>query len=138
MNNSDEGRLRESPRERFGAAENMFDMADALRKLRAENAPARLGHREITLDQNGPVTLMLFSFEAGGILKDHKANGVVTIQALEGEVIVRTETEEYRLSPHQMVMFAPNVTHSVEADRLSALLLTVCLLNNMTDHQGIT
>jgi quercetin dioxygenase-like cupin family protein len=126
----DEERLRESPRERFGSAENMFDMAEALRKLRAEASPERAGHKQITLDQYGPVTLMLLSFEAGGALKDHRAGGVVTIHALEGEVTVRTETQEYQLSPKMLVMLAPNVKHSVEAAKTSAILLSVCLVNS--------
>jgi quercetin dioxygenase-like cupin family protein len=131
MNNPppEEQRLRESPRERFGAAENKFDIPEALRKLRTEDTPARFGHRQITLDQYGPVTLVLFSFEPGGVLKDHRAAGVVTIHALEGEVTVRTEAQQYQLSPKMLVMLAPNVKHSVEAAQQSAVLLTVCLIN---------
>jgi quercetin dioxygenase-like cupin family protein len=127
---SEEERLRESPKMRFGAAENMFDMQDALRKLRHEDSPERAGHKQITLDQYGPVTMVLFAFDAGGALKDHKAAGVVTIQALEGELIVRTEAHEYKLRPNMMVMLSPNVRHSVEAVKQSAMLLTVCLLNS--------
>ncbi|MEO8285200.1 MAG: hypothetical protein ABI670_02050 [Chloroflexota bacterium] len=129
-NTPEEERLRAHPKERFGSAENMLDMDEALRKLQAEDTPTRSGHRQITLDQFGPVTLVLFSFEAGGILKDHRASGVVTIQAIEGELIVRTDEQEHKLSPRTMVMLVPDVRHSVEAVTASAMLLTVCLVNS--------
>ena len=126
----DEERLRESPRERFGSAENMFDMAEALRKLRGEASPERAGHKQITLDQYGPVTVVLFAFDEGGSLKDHKAAGVVTIQVLEGDLTVRTDAQEYKLGPKTMVMLSPNVRHSLDANTACAVLLTVCLVNS--------
>jgi len=130
MSDTPDERLRESPRERFGSAENMFDMAEALRKLRGEASPERAGHKQITLDQYGPVTVVLFAFDEGGSLKDHKAAGVVTIQALEGEVTVRTDAQEYKLGPKMMVMLSPNVRHSLDANTACAILLTVCLVNS--------
>jgi quercetin dioxygenase-like cupin family protein len=130
MSDTPDERLRESPRERFGSAENMFDMAEALRKLRGEASPERAGHKQITLDQYGPVTVVLFAFDEGGSLKDHKAAGVVTIQALEGEVTVHTDAQEYKLGPKMMVMLSPNVRHSLDANTACAILLTVCLVNS--------
>ena len=74
--------------------------------------------------------MVLFAFDEGGSLKDHKAAGVVTIQALEGELTVRTDAQEYKLGPKMMVMLSPNVRHSLEASKTSAVLLTVCLVNS--------
>lgn len=126
---NEEDRLRARPKERFGSQENMIDLPDAIRKLREEAATARHGHRQITLDQWGPVTLVLFAFDEGGDLVDHQAAGVVTIQALEGELIVRTDEKEYRLSTNMMVVLAPNVRHSVQAAQASAMLLAVYLVS---------
>ena len=74
--------------------------------------------------------MVLFAFDEGGSLKDHKAAGVVTIQALEGEVTVRTDAQEYKLGPKMMVMLSPNVRHSLDANTACAVLLTVCLVNS--------
>lgn len=125
----EENRLRPRPRERFGSQENMIDLLEAIQQLRVEDTAPRQGHRQITLDQWGPVTLVLFVFEEGGSLDDHKAAGVVTIHALEGELAVRTECEEYKLLPNMMVVLAPNVRHSVLAAQESVMLLTVALIS---------
>jgi quercetin dioxygenase-like cupin family protein len=58
---------------------------------------------------------------------------VVTIQALQGELSIRSEDEEYKLLPNMMVVFAPNVRHSVLAVKASAMLLSVCLINNAAE-----
>ncbi len=126
----EENRLRVKPEERFGYHETLIDLPGALRELRAEASVTRHGHKQITVDQWGPLTLVLFAFEEGGSLDDHKAAGVVTIQALEGELAVRTEAGEYRLLPNMMVVLAPNVRHSVVAAQESAMLLSVCLMTD--------
>ncbi len=123
----EEDRLRARPKERFGAPENVINIPNAIRELRAEATATRQGHRQITLNQCGPVTLVLFAFQEGGSLNDHKAAGVVTIQALQGELSIRSEDGEYKLLPNMMVVFAPNVHHSVLAVKASAMLLSVCL-----------
>lgn len=124
---TEETESRETPQERFAAPEHMIDLAQAISALRNETSPIRSGHRQITLYHQRPVTLVLFAFEERGKLDDHKAAGVVTIQAVEGELTVRTEAQEYKLAPGMMVVLAPNVRHSVHATRPSAMLLTVCL-----------
>ncbi len=124
---TEERQPREHPEERFAAPEQMFDMAQAINALRNEASPIRRGHRQITLYHQRPVTLVLFAFEEGGKLDDHKAAGVVTIHALEGELTVRTEGHEHKLAPGMMVVLAPNVRHSVHAIKPAAMLLTVCL-----------
>ncbi len=128
--NSPGERLRARPEERFGSPVNMISLPEALQKLRGEATPVRQGHRQITLDQLGPMTLVLFAFEEGGTLHNHKAAGVVTIQAIEGELTIRSEDGEYTLSPNMVVVIAPNIRHSVSAAQAGAMLLTVYLVPN--------
>jgi quercetin dioxygenase-like cupin family protein len=124
----EETRLRPHPAERFGKPIKLLDLPAEIRRLRAEAAPVRHGHRQIALDRHGPVTLVLFAFEEGGSLRDHRADGVVVIHALEGNLVVRAEGEEYELRSDMAVMLAPGVPHSVEARQASTMLLTVCLV----------
>ncbi len=120
---------REPPQERFAAPEHLINLAQAISTLRSETSPTRQGHKQITLYHQRAVTHVLFAFEDGGKLDDHKAAGLVTIHALEGELIIRAEAQEYKLTPGMMLILAPNVRHSVHATRLSAMLLIVCLIH---------
>ncbi|MEO7520240.1 MAG: hypothetical protein ABIW79_00350, partial [Gemmatimonas sp.] len=65
-------------------------MRDTLRALRAEDGPGAGGHRQITLLHEGPVRLVLFAFDAGGHMPEHRAPGWVTIQVVRGALQVRT------------------------------------------------
>jgi hypothetical protein len=55
------------------------DLAATAAALRAEPHSPVSGHRQIAVYRNGPVTLVSFLFEPGGIMKEHRTDGVVTI-----------------------------------------------------------
>ncbi len=123
---SDE-RLRPPPIERFAGDSHLFSLFDALRDLRAEDHPARQGHRQITLLHRGPVTQVLFSFEAGGQLDRHSTPGLVTIHVLEGRLNVGADGSDHELGAGDVLILDADVPHDVRASEQSAMLLTVAL-----------
>ncbi len=129
-----ENRLREHPSERFAAAQHYFDLNEIGDQLQSEAHPSRHGHRQIAVysHSHGAVTMVLFDFEAGGGLKDHSANGLVTIQVLQGAITVGTAQENYELSSGGMVVLNPNIVHSVQSKAASRMLLTV----HLSDEKG--
>lgn len=122
---SPEERLRERPDERFAASQQLLDLHTMLKELRGEPHEAQHGHRQITVYHHERIAIVLFSFEEGGQLAEHKANGTVAIQALEGRLKVQAGEESYDLLPGMVVLLSPNVRHSVTALEQSALLLTI-------------
>lgn len=120
-------RLRTPPAERFAGSKHLFSLSDALAELRAEDHPARSGHRQVTLLQRGAVTQVLFSFDPGGHLQEHSASGLVTIHALEGVVRVEAEGVDHELTAGSVLILDPDVPHDVRASERSAMLLTVHL-----------
>jgi quercetin dioxygenase-like cupin family protein len=121
------GRLREPPSARFAGTQHRFSLGQVLAELRQEGHPARSGHRQITLLQRGPVTQVLFSFDAGGRIEEHSAPGLVTIHALEGGLEVTAEGVAHRLGGGDVLILDAHVPHDVEAPVPSAMLLTVHL-----------
>jgi quercetin dioxygenase-like cupin family protein len=122
-----EERLRPHPSERFAGTSRAFDLEEVLRELRAEPHPGKDGHRQITLFQRPPVTQVLFSFTAGGELREHSAPGLVTIHVLEGRLEVHADGEDHSLPGGNMLVLNPGVPHDVRAPETSAMLLTVHL-----------
>ena len=122
-----EHRLREAPSARFAGKEHFFDLNAQSAALKSENSTPQHGHRQIALYQRGAVTMVLFVFEAGGEMKDHSANGLVTIQALEGALEVGTAEQTYELSAGNIVVLNPRIVHNVKAREASRMLLTVHL-----------
>jgi quercetin dioxygenase-like cupin family protein len=118
-------RLRPHPEERFLPPAQAFDLEQAARALRAEPHAAVEGHRQIAVFRRGPVTLLLFAFDADGVLKEHRTEGVVTIQALTGRLVVVVDEEAYDLTAGRLLALAPGIPHTVRALEPSDLLLTV-------------
>jgi quercetin dioxygenase-like cupin family protein len=133
---STENRLREAPAERFAAPEHLFDLNALGEQLRGEPRGARDGHRQMTIYRHGAVTMVLFDFEAGGQLHDHKANGLVTIHALQGALSVRTPQETYELASGVLVVLKPGIPHSVQAREAARMLLTVHLEGGKEDRDA--
>jgi len=124
-------RLRPHPQERFGAPAQVFDLTHSAQELRAEPHPAIDGHRQIALFRRGPVTLVQFVFEPGGVLPEHSADGVVTMHVLAGRLVIIAEDEAHTLGPGELVALAPGVPHTVRAEIASEMLLTVHRMADM-------
>lgn len=120
-------RLRPPPSERFAGAEHRVDLASALESLRREPHDAKDKHRQITLFHKGPLRLILFAFEAGGGLPEHRAPGYIVIHTLRGRIQVKTLNESYELPTGQILMLDPEVVHDVTAAEQSDMLLTISI-----------
>jgi quercetin dioxygenase-like cupin family protein len=118
-------RRRPHPSDRLGGAERALDVHAALRALRAEVAPGAKGHRQITLLHHGPVRLVLFAFDAGGRMPEHRAPGWVTIQLLRGSLHVQTPDARHLLTDGQILALAPDMPHDVHATEEADMLLGV-------------
>jgi quercetin dioxygenase-like cupin family protein len=118
-------RLRQHPQDRLFASVQIVDLTSVAIQLTAEPHDSIAGHRQIAVFRHGPVTVLLFSFQAEGLLKEHQTDGVVTIQSLAGRLAVLAEDKVMELGPGQLLALAPRVRHTVRALEASRMLLTV-------------
>lgn len=133
MQDPEENRLRTPPVERFAGTEALIDLDLVFGKLAAEAHEGNRGHRQITVFKRGAMTMIAFLFEREGVMPEHSTRGLVTIQVLEGELLIDTPGEQYRLEERMCVVLSPDIPHSVEAVKPSKMLLTVHLEES---HQG--
>jgi len=120
-------RLRQHPEERFRAPQHLVDLNQVAATLEAEPLAGKRLHRQETLYRRHPITVALFLFEPGAQLPPHVAEGVVTVQVLEGQLNMTVENEQRTLSAGQILIMAPGVKHDVRAEQKARMLLTVCL-----------
>ena len=125
----DSDRLRPHPGDRLDPTQQFMDLAATATALAAEAHPAVDGHRQMTLFRRGPVTLIEFVFAPGGHLKEHQADGVVTLHALSGRLGVAVDGTTHELNAGQLLALGPKILHSVTAVAASTMLLTV--------HRGV-
>lgn len=127
MSKDREDRLREHPRERFAPSERIIDLHEVFDQLAEESHEPIDGHRQMTIDREGPLTLIAFHFEQDATLPNHVVDGAVEIQVLEGSMSVDTEERGFNLEAFQMLTLDPGVPHSLRANEESRVLVTVFL-----------
>jgi quercetin dioxygenase-like cupin family protein len=120
-----EKRRRPHPSDRLSGAERAIDLPASLRALRAEARSGPNGHQQITLLHHGPIRLVLFAFDAGGRIPEHRVPGWITIHVLRGSLHVRTPDTDHALAAGQILSLAPDVAHDVDATEATDMLLGV-------------
>lgn len=123
---TEDDRLREPPRVRLSGTSQHVDLAHEVAALRAEPHDGTAGHRQIALVRSGAMTVILFVFEDGGHLPDHRAPGNILIHVLAGRLEVTLEHDSVELVRGQFLSLAPNQPHAVRALERSEMLLTIC------------
>jgi quercetin dioxygenase-like cupin family protein len=86
---------------------------------------ARSGRSARTLVKDGPLRLTLIALAAGGNMPSHRAEGPVTIQLIEGDVVFDVAEREYPLVPGEVLVLASGVQHGVRSTGGCVFLLTV-------------
>jgi quercetin dioxygenase-like cupin family protein len=122
-----EERLRPPPAARSRGPELPLDLSATARALREEAHPSKDGHRQIGLLHREHLRVVLFAFDRGGWLREHRAPGLVTIHALTGRLRVVTPTTTHELASGQLLVLERDVPHDVEALDQADMLLTVHL-----------
>ena len=85
--------------------------------------PSGLGHT--TALTHPDVRVVILTFTAGHLLKEHSAPFPLIMQALDGELIVRADQQETRLVPGALLRLDAALPHEVEATTDSRLMLTL-------------
>lgn len=105
------------------AAVHQLDLEAAADRL-AQSLPGHSRQAE-SLAREAGVSVIMMAMEAGNKLKEHAAEGVVTLQLLRGRVSLSSSGETFQLRPGHMLLFQPGVQHDVHAEEQSVFLLTV-------------
>ena len=129
---SNAGAERVPPQERFAHDILKFDLRAVAAKLAGEHNATNRGHRQIALYKLKQVTAALFCFDKGGSMPQHKADGTVLIQVIEGNITLKVGGEDVTLDAGGLLVLAPGTLHEVLANEETIMLLTVCLRAGLT------
>ncbi len=139
-------RLREAPAKRFSGPQHAFDLLQMSAHLLNEEHASVSGHRQMTIFRHDATSIVLFAFEGGGKMADHRANGLVTIHVIDGALVVEALNrtvegedsgwQKYELNADHILVLSPGVLHNVTANQTSRMLLTVHLESTNAPHEA--
>jgi quercetin dioxygenase-like cupin family protein len=101
-----------------------LDLASELGSSR-QHKPWQSGLYSKLLLKADDLRLLLIAMETGAKLKEHHADGTVSIHALEGTLSIHVQGQAQDLRAGQILTLAPGIKHDVEAREDSAVLLTI-------------
>ncbi|HZQ34757.1 MAG TPA: cupin domain-containing protein [Dehalococcoidia bacterium] len=100
-------------------------LADELRTLHQEPAWQRGERAARTLVKQGDLRVVLTAMRSGTSLKEHSAEGALTIYCVDGRMQVSAAGCTLDLQPGDLIALDGGVQHSVDATLDCAFLLTI-------------
>lgn len=102
-----------------------FDLTEATDALRREDAWNRGDRNARTLIEEPGLRVVLTVLRAGAKIREHRTDGWVLVQSLEGSLAVGSPAASADLAAGGLVSLQPGVPHEVSASTQSAFLLTI-------------
>lgn len=103
----------------------VFDLEEERERTADPALLERSGRNARTLLKNGALRATLVVLHAGGELSEHRAEGPITVQPLEGRIRFEVKGQTHELQPGQMLSLGGGVPHAVRSDDGATFLLTV-------------
>ena len=101
-----------------------IDLAQEMKDTE-QKRPWTAGHYAKTLFKKSDFRMLLIVMDQGAVLKEHHADGTISVQVLKGSIEFRTQGESRRLGTNGILMLGASIKHEVEAREPSAFLLTI-------------
>ncbi len=90
-----------------------------------QKKPWPSGHYAKTLFKKHDFRIVLIAMEKAARMKEHHADGTISIQVLKGHIRVSTKDHPHDLRVGNLFTLAASIRHDVEAVEDSAFLLTI-------------
>jgi quercetin dioxygenase-like cupin family protein len=116
-----------------------FDLAQEVKEAE-QKRPWPTGHFAKMLFKKSDFRMVLIMMDKGAILKEHHADGTISVQVLKGSIDFRVHGETHSLQTNGVLTLGASIKHELEAREDSAILLTIAWpstekLQGMT-HRG--
>ena len=102
-----------------------IDVPGFIREIKNEDAWKKNDRNAITIYKTDGMRMVLIALHEDAVMAKHTANGVISVQVLEGEIIFSAANQSVVLRKGQMVALHKGEPHSVAATKESVFLLTI-------------
>ncbi|HEY5370838.1 MAG TPA: cupin domain-containing protein [Hanamia sp.] len=102
-----------------------MDIHDFIKQIKSEPAWEKNDRNAITLYKTAGMRIVLIALHEDALIAKHTANGVISVQVLEGEILFSAVDQSVVLKKGQMITLHKGEPHSVAAIKESVFLLTL-------------
>jgi quercetin dioxygenase-like cupin family protein len=104
-----------------------MNLPQLIEQIKEETTWEKSSHNSVTIFKSDTMRIVLIGLHENAEIKPHTANGVISVQVLEGKIKFVTEQQTSVVEKGQMLALHKNITHSVLALAESFFLLTLAV-----------
>jgi quercetin dioxygenase-like cupin family protein len=102
-----------------------IDIPSFSKQIKNEKPWNNSDRNAITVFKTNGLRIVLIALHKNAEMIEHTAGGMISLQVLEGKIIITTEAQSVELGKGQMLALHENVPHSVFAKEETIFLLTL-------------
>ena len=102
-----------------------MDLKEFIKTIKSEKAWKEKDRNAITIYKTNGMRMVLIALHKNAVLEKHTANGIISVQVLEGEISFSTEVQTLHLKVGQAVALHKGLLHEVTGITESVFLLTL-------------
>ncbi len=102
-----------------------IDLPLFIEQIKQESAWKDSDRNAITVFKTNGLCIVLIALHEGAEMARHTANGIISVQVLEGQIQFNTDSQSYKLNKGQMLALHERIPHSVRAIKETIFLLTL-------------
>ena len=102
-----------------------IDLNYFTKQIRDEKAWKESDRNAITVFKTNGMRIVLIALHKDAEMAKHKADGMISVQVLEGQMLFTTNEQSVELGKGEMLALHENVSHSVLAKEETVFLLTL-------------
>jgi len=106
----------------------IIDLNQFIAQIKNESTWRESDRNSITIFKSDNMRIVLMGLHEKAELKTHTANGIISLQVLEGRIKFTTEEQTVELQKGMMLALHKNIPHSLIALKETFCLLTVAMV----------
>lgn len=103
----------------------VFDVEEERQRAADPSLLERSGRNARTLLKSGPLRVTLVVLAAGGEVAEHRADGPITVQPVQGRIRFTADGRDYDIGPGEILSAGPGIRHRVTSEQGATFLLTL-------------
>ena len=107
------------------AAMVTIDLRSFTKQIREEKAWKESDRNARAVFKTDGMRIVLIALHKDAEMLKHTIDGLISIQVIEGEILITTEKQSDELGPGEMLALHENIPHNVLAKKESIFLLTL-------------
>ena len=105
-----------------------MDLTQFIEQVKNESTWNESDRNSITVFKSDTMRIVLMGLHENAELKTHTANGIISLQVLEGQIKFTTEEQTVTLQKGEMLALHKKIPHSLIALKETFCLLTVAMV----------